>query len=105
MSSQEPSPALDARMQHAVDELSGLIRERYPAAAFTVTHSPEDAEAVHLNATVEVEDADEVLDVVMSRVLSLQDDESLPIHVIPLSPIGKALEAMRRPPLQRALTT
>jgi len=73
----------DARMQRAIDELSDLLRRRYPGAEFFVAPAPDDAAIVHLYARVDDDDADTVLDVVMDRMLALQFDEGLPIYVIP----------------------
>jgi len=40
--------------------------------------------SVHLEATFDVDDPETILDLVIDRVLELQVDERLPIHVIPL---------------------
>jgi len=40
--------------------------------------------SIHLLTTVDVADPDEVGDLVIDRVVVLQADEQLPIHVIPL---------------------
>src|SRR5512144_867634 len=71
------------RIDAALDELRQLITERYPKAHFSVTHGPEDRQEVHLVATVDLEDTDEVLDVVMDRMLQFQLDEELPVYVSP----------------------
>ena len=73
----------DRRVEAAIAELQGLIQERYPSATFSVD-SGEDPGSVWLTATVDVEDTDEVFDVVVDRVLEIQIEEGLPIHVIPV---------------------
>jgi hypothetical protein len=71
------------RMEEALDELRQLIKERYPEARFSVAAGPEDPQEVHLVATVDLDDPDEVLDVVMERMLQFQLDEELPVYVSP----------------------
>ncbi len=88
-------PKLRPRMQQAVEELKGLVLERYPGATFRVAHSPEEPRIVHLWTTVDVEDTDEIMDVVIDRVTRLQTDEGLPIHVIPVRPRERVLAALR----------
>jgi hypothetical protein len=48
-----------------VHELSSLIRQRYPTAAFAVEPSVDDPEVTHVWATVDVDDPDEVVDLVI----------------------------------------
>jgi hypothetical protein len=87
----EREPKLAPRMQRALEELKGLVRERYPDATFRVTRSPEDPRSIHLMTTVDVEDTDAVLDVLIDRVMELQIEERLPIHVIPVRPRERVL--------------
>ena len=91
----EREPRLRGRMQRAVEELKGLVRERYPGATFRVARSPEEPRIVHLWTTVDVEDTDAVLDAVIDRVTQLRTDERLPIHVIPVRPRERVLAALR----------
>lgn len=74
----------DPRMQAALAELQAVIRERYPATTFQVAHAEDDPQAVHLYATVDIEDTDAVVDLVIERLLTLQVEDGLPVHVIPL---------------------
>ena len=84
--SAEPASELSRRLQAALGELEGLIRAHYPEAHFRVSPSQDDPEIVHLVTTVDVEDTDAVLDVVVDRMMQLQIEEQLPIFVIPLRP-------------------
>jgi hypothetical protein len=45
--------------------------------------------------TVDVDDADAVLDIVIDRVMELQIEEGLPVHVIPLR-TPERVAALRR---------
>jgi hypothetical protein len=74
----------DSRIDAAIDELEALILSRYPSATFTVGPAADEPGAVHIIATVDLDDPDEVADLVMDRMLELQIDEGLPLHVIPI---------------------
>ncbi len=84
-----------ACLEQALDELREMILDRFPDTTFSVSTSPDDPEIVLLNAVVDLEDTEEVVDLVIDREIELQVDEGLPIHVIPLRPLERVL-AMRR---------
>ena len=84
-----------SRMQGALAELRVLIRTHYPHARFSVARGHDEPENVHLITTVDLEDADEVLDLVIDRVVELQVEERIPVHVIPVRPARRVLEALR----------
>ena len=86
----------EPRVQAAIEELKGLITARYPEAAFRVSTRADEPPPVHLYATVDVEDTDEVLDVVIDRLLELQIDEEIPLHVIPLHTPERNAELLAR---------
>ena len=73
----------DPRVEHALAEFRGLIQDRYPSAMFVVFRG-EDPEGIYLTATVDVDDADDVVDVILDRLLEVQVDEGLPVYVIPI---------------------
>jgi len=91
----EKERRLDTKTQTAVAELEGMISQVYPTATFRVRRGIDDPESIHLVTTVDVEDTDAVLDAVVDRVMELQIDEGLPIHVIPVRPLARVL-AMRQ---------
>ena len=93
--STEQEVEVASRMQSALDELRGLIREHYPQARFSVARGHDEPENVHLITTVDLEDADEVLDLVIDRVVELQVEERIPVHVIPVRPVRRVLETLR----------
>jgi hypothetical protein len=88
------------RIQHALDELKGIIQRHYPAATFVVA-AGEDPEGVYLKPIVDVEDTEEVFDTVVDRLLQLQIDEELPVYVIPLRPLERVAKMMREQALAR----
>src|SRR5687768_3105374 len=91
----EQMRGLDPRAQSALLQLQDLIRGRFPTASFEVSRSEDDAENIHLFTTVDVEDPDDVLDVVIDRVLEMQTEESLPVHVIPVRTPDRVLQLLQ----------
>ena len=75
---------LDRRMQDAMDELQEAITDRYPGARFSLSHPDDEPASLELTAVVDVDDPDDVLDLVVDRVVQLQVDDGLPIHVVPI---------------------
>ena len=72
----------DPRMEQAIAELQERIAARYPTATFEIEDG-EDPDGVYLTAVVDLDDPDEVLDVVIDRLLELEIDEGLPLYVVP----------------------
>ncbi|MDP9362709.1 MAG: hypothetical protein M3Q10_00515 [Chloroflexota bacterium] len=71
------------KMQAAIYEMETLIRARYPDAVFAVGYGY-DPYGVYLDATVDVDDTDEVVEAYIDRLLELQLEQHLALHVIPL---------------------
>ena len=93
---------MDARTQAALDELRQAISAHYPSATFEVGADPDEPTSVLLWTTVDVDDPDEVLDHVMERLLELQVDERVPVHVIPIrTPERIAAYLKANPPIGR----
>jgi hypothetical protein len=95
---------LDERTRQAVDELQRLITSRFPTTTFELVRSPDNPAAIHLLAVADVDDPDAVGDLVVERVVSLQVEENIPLHVIPLRTperVEAALAADRRDASQR----
>ena len=78
-----------------MEELRGIITDRWPSATFSVSRGEDNPEGIHLNATVDVEDPEDVLDVVIDRLVALHTNQELPIHVIPIRPIEKVIDELR----------
>ena len=75
---------LDERTRAAIDELERTILAHYPTTTFQVSRGEDDPRAVHLTAIADLDDPGEVLDLVIDRVVDLQVDEGIPLHVIPI---------------------
>jgi hypothetical protein len=64
----------------------------------------DDPGVTHIHATVDVDDPDEVLELVIEREMAFQIEEGIPVYVIPIQPRERSLAAMRRALLQRRST-
>ena len=91
----EQALAVAPRMREALEELKDVLRQRYPDATFRVARSPENPETVLLKPVIDVEDRDEVMDVVIDRLVELQSVEQLPPFVVPVRPTERN-EAIRQ---------
>ena len=89
----EREPRLTPRMQQAVAELKELVRSRYPEASFRVARSPEDGRSIDIWTSVDLDEPDEVMDLVVGRVMELLIDEGLPVHVVPVRTPERAEKA------------
>jgi len=99
---------LEPKMQAAADELTALVRARYPEAQFRLSRSEEDSAIIHLTTIVDVDDPDEVADLVIERMNELLVDEDLPIFVIPIRTpdrVAALLEAARAKKAARVFAT
>jgi hypothetical protein len=92
---------LSSQMQQSLAELQGLIQKSYPTATFAVSRGEDDPEAVHLTTMVDLDDPDEVMDLVIARVMELQVADKLPVYVIPVR-TPERVAALRRALAQAA---
>lgn len=84
------------RIQHALEELKGMIRAVYPQAQFEISRGHEDPRQIHLLAIVDIENLDAIKDITIDREVDMQLDEHLPIHVIPLWPQERSHDELRK---------
>ncbi len=84
----------EPRIQAALSELQELIRQQWPEASFEVSRG-EDPEGVYLGATVDIDDTDDVMEVIIERLLDIQVEQRLPVYVIPVRPTHRVIEEMR----------
>ena len=75
----------------ALRVLEGLIRDRYPDASFEVFDG-EDPEGVYLRATVDLDDPDEVMDLLVGALYEMQVERGLSVYVIPVQPLERAAQ-------------
>lgn len=100
MKAKEKKPSKKLRVQAAVNELMDTIRSKFPEVSFDVHPGAEDPRQTWIVADVDLDDPDEVLDLVIDRLLELQIEEGLPVHVLPAQApqrMSKAREAKRPP--------
>lgn len=88
---QARSEALEPWIVRALDDLTERIRMRYPDAEFDIELGIDDPNAIHLIVTVDIEEPEDVVDLVIDRVLEIQVEERLPIHVIALRPLKRII--------------
>jgi hypothetical protein len=74
---------IDERARRFVDELKGTILTRYPEATFEIAPGNENPTAIHLHAFVDLDDPFDVTDELLDRIVDIQVDEGVPLHVIP----------------------
>ena len=90
----EQSLLNDPQIQQAVAELRTLIEGRYPGATFDVFER-DDPQGVRLRATVDIEDTDPVMEVVMDALHDIQVERELPVYVVTEQPIARVAEQLR----------
>jgi hypothetical protein len=95
MMNQEMERVLDPRIQQAIDELRRMILARYPGAQFSVERGHDEPENVHLMTTVDLDDPDEVVDLVLDRMIELEVDERIPVYVIAVRTPERILAEMK----------
>jgi hypothetical protein len=93
---QEREETVNPRIQGAIDELRQTIQQRYPSAQFTVARGQDEPENIHLITTVDLDDPDEVLDLVLGQLIELEVDERIPLYVIPVRTPERILAELTR---------
>ncbi len=78
----------DPRIQSALAQLKCMIRDRYPTATFDVFYR-DDPEGVRLRATVDIEDTDEVMDLIIDTLYEIQVEQELPVYVVTAQPLQR----------------
>ncbi|MGI8967593.1 MAG: hypothetical protein ACR2GA_00610 [Chloroflexota bacterium] len=73
-----------------------MVSRAYPEASFAISPGEDDPKITHSNAMVNIDDPDEVVDLVIDRMLALQIDEGTPVHPIPIR-TPERTAAYRRP--------
>lgn len=87
---EEPELVITPELQSAIDELKGMIADRFPDAVFEVRQRY-DPPRISLDATVDIDDTDEVIEIVIDRLIDLQVYQGLPIYVAPQWPRARIL--------------
>jgi hypothetical protein len=86
---------LEPDRRQAVQELMSMIAARFNQAEFLIEPGIDDSQATHITAVVDIDDPDEVMDLVIDRLIELQVDAGLPISIIPIR-TPKRLAALLR---------
>jgi hypothetical protein len=84
----------DPQVQGAVEELRSLIAARYPGARFDVFER-DDPKGVRLQATVDLEDTDDVMEAVLDALYDIQVERGLPVYVVTEQSLPRVTEELR----------
>jgi hypothetical protein len=95
--SNEQSLLREPAIRQAVQELQALISARYPDAAFAVFER-NDPDGIRLQATVDLEDTDEVMDAVVDALFDIQVERGLPVYVVTEQPLQRVVERIGAEP-------
>ncbi len=93
---------LDPSRQRAIAELTALVRSHYPEARFDIAPGEENPDVTHIFATVDLDDPDVVVDLVIDRMLQLQIDAGIPVYLIPIRTPERTAQVLARQREQRA---
>lgn len=86
-------PVDDPRIESALADLRALIVGGYPDATFDVIDD-EDFGGPCLRATIDTDDDEAVMDLIIDRLLEAQVDEDLPVTVRIVVPLARAIERL-----------
>jgi hypothetical protein len=88
----DPDGVVNEPAQAAIDELKRSILSRHPEATFEVGPGTDDPTLIHLYAYVDLDDPEEAADEILDRMVDIQLDDGIPLHVIPMSTPARALK-------------
>jgi len=91
---------LDVRIQQAVDELENMIKGRYPTTSFEVGQG-DDPSGTYVVATVDIDDPDEVMDLIIDRLVDIQVEDGLPVYIVPVRTEERVLRELQSRPTPR----
>jgi hypothetical protein len=89
---------LSPEMERAIEEVTGVIRRTYPEAEFEISRGIDEPDQILVWATVDIDDLDEVLELVLDRLVELEVEEGIPLYVIPEHSPERILRDMRDHP-------
>lgn len=73
----------DPRIQAAISEFTSLILDHFPGTTFS-RYVGDDPVGVYLRAVVDIDDPDEVIDLIIDRLVTLHVEDLLPFYVLPV---------------------
>ena len=81
------------RAQAAIDEVKQSILSRHPDATFKIHPGFDDPTSISLEVYVDLDDPHQVFDEIIDRLVDIQVDDGIPLHVLPLHTPERALAA------------
>lgn len=91
----DPKAIERSRMDAAVAEMQQLILSHFPETTFTVGEW-EDPDSVYMRAIMDIDDTDDVIEVILDRLVDMQVEENLPIYVVPIRTPERRAAAQER---------
>lgn len=79
------APLDDPRVDEALAEMRATIQSHYPEATFTIFEGF-DPPGMYLRAAVAQDDTDEVVELILHRMIHFLNEERLPVYVIAVRP-------------------
>lgn len=104
MSTEHDTRLNDPQMQAAISELRELITRHFPATTFDVGLE-DDPDGVYVTATVDTDDTDEVMDVYLDRLIDLQIEQGLALHIVPVRTPERIAADRQRHEAARSIAT
>ena len=92
----DPYGTIDNQAVPFVEELQRLILDRHPEATFSVHPGGDNPTAIFLDAYVDLDDPFDLLDELRDRILDIQIEEGIPLHVLPLRSPARKLARQRQ---------
>lgn len=96
------TPEIDyQRIDPIIAEFKQTISEHFPGTEFE-QYLGEDPDGVYLIAIVDLEDPDEVIDLIIDRLVDVQTEDRLPLHVAAVQTRARTEAALQANPRQPA---
>lgn len=73
----------EVRLRDAITELTDAILQEFPDTTFEIRPG-DDSDATFVTAVVDLDDPDKVVDCFIDRLLTLQIEEGLRLHIVPV---------------------
>ena len=87
----------DPRIQAAIAEFKEMISAHFPGTTYKVSIG-DDPVGVYLDAIVDIDDPDEVMDLIIDRLVEvqIQGEEGLLFYVIPIRTLERVLASLEQ---------
>jgi hypothetical protein len=87
---------VDLPIEQGIAGLKEMILARFPGTVFQAFPNT-DPPGIYLRVTVDIDDPDEVIDLILPRLVEMQLEEGLPIYPVAVRPIERIMSAVNEP--------